>query len=903
MTDSDPITRLNKALKDRYEIERELGEGGMATVYLAKDLKHNRNVALKVLKPELAAVVGAERFLTEIETTANLQHPHILPLFDSGEADTFLFYVMPYVEGETLRERIERDKQLPVDEALGIATAVAGALQAAHEQGVIHRDIKPGNILMSRGQPLVADFGIALAVSAGGGGRLTETGLSLGTPFYMSPEQATGDQAIGPASDTFALACVLYEMLVGEPPYPGSTAQAVLGKIIQGVPVSATAVRKSIPANVDAAIRKALEKLPADRFTGAHDFAKALADQSFRHGEDEAGSVRVFAGGAWNRLSVTLAAVAALLAGSLGWALLRPVERPVSRYSFELPVTQGDDDFGSNIAISPDGTQIVYVGVGDQGRQLWHRRRDQLRATPVGGTVGAYDPVFSPDGLKVAFETEEAGISVVSLSGEPPLAIAEGRSNWWGLGWGSDGYVYGYSGGGIGRYPEARGEVQPFTTPDTVRSETEHAWPQVLPNGRGVLFTVVHQSPTDISEYDIAVADMESGEHQVLVRGVFARYAASGHLLYVTHEGALLAAPFDQKTFQLGAPVALAEGVAVRAFGSVHLALSEDGTLIYQAGSVRGGGGRSEFVWVTRSGQAEPVQPGYTVALPTNTGWRLSRDESRIVFNSVALDGSDDVRIKHLPDGPEERITFSDNADIRPIWDPDGQSVTYFSGPSFEDMNVWSRRADGTGEAVLLLDAAQPLAQGSWSPDGEWLVFRAGATAAMGLGRRDILAFRPGVDSVAVPLVASSDFAEGAPEVSPNGRWLAYISNEAGRQEVFVRPFPNVDSTRIRVSANGGNGPLWAKNGRELFFVDGERGLVAAEFDPVSGRLLGQETMFTIPAGYLLTDGNNFYDVSSDGERFIMARPYREEGGLEGPTSEVVVVENFFEELKRLVPN
>ena len=211
---SDAVSRLNAALEGRYAIERKLGEGGMATVYLADDIKHNRKVALKVLKPELAAVVGAERFLTEIQVTANLQHPHILPLFDSGEADSFLFYVMPYVEGETLRDRIDREKQLPVDEAVGLASKVAGALQHAHENGVIHRDIKPGDILIQGGEPVVADFGIALAVGAAGGSRLTETGLSVGTPYYMSPEQATGDQALGPASDTYALACVLYEMLV-----------------------------------------------------------------------------------------------------------------------------------------------------------------------------------------------------------------------------------------------------------------------------------------------------------------------------------------------------------------------------------------------------------------------------------------------------------------------------------------------------------------------------------------------------------------------------------------------------------------------------------------------------------------------------------------------------------------
>ncbi len=215
---SDPITRLNAALEGRYAIERELGEGGMATVYLAEDLKHHRNVALKVLKPELAAIVGAERFLAEIETTANLQHPHILPLFDSGEADSYVFYVMPYVEGESLREKLDREHQLSVDEAVRLTTAVAEALQAAHEQGVIHRDIKPANILLSRGSPLVADFGIALAVSAGGGDRLTETGLSIGTPHYMSPEQAAGESHIDARSDIYSLAALLYEMLAGEPP-------------------------------------------------------------------------------------------------------------------------------------------------------------------------------------------------------------------------------------------------------------------------------------------------------------------------------------------------------------------------------------------------------------------------------------------------------------------------------------------------------------------------------------------------------------------------------------------------------------------------------------------------------------------------------------------------------------
>jgi serine/threonine-protein kinase len=301
--------RLKAALADRYELLRELGEGGMATVYLAEDLKHRRKVAVKVLKPELAAVVGGDRFLAEIETTANLQHPNILPLFDSGEADGFLFFVMPFVEGETLRDRLDREKQLPVGDAVRIATDMAEALDYAHRQGVIHRDIKPANVLLQEGRPLIADFGIAIAVGAAGGSRLTETGLSVGTPYYMSPEQATGDQTVGPATDIYALGCVLYETLVGEPPFYGATAQAVLGKIIAGAPVSATTHRTAIPTNVDAAIRCALEKLPADRFPEAQAFGKALNDPSFRHGgPEEVAAAASASGGGWKVAAIALSA-------------------------------------------------------------------------------------------------------------------------------------------------------------------------------------------------------------------------------------------------------------------------------------------------------------------------------------------------------------------------------------------------------------------------------------------------------------------------------------------------------------------------------------------------------------------------------------------------------------------
>ena len=311
MAESDPITRLNEALKGHYHIERELGEGGMATVYLAHDLKHDRQVALKVLKPELASIVGGERFLAEITTTANLQHPHILPLHDSGDADGFLYYVMPYVEGESLRQRLDREHQLPVGEAVRIATSVAEALDYAHRQGVVHRDIKPANILLQDGMPVVSDFGIALAISSGGGHRLTETGLSLGTPHYMSPEQATGDANVRGTTDVYALGCVLYEMLAGEPPYTGSTPQAILGRIIAADAPSIRQERKA-PANVDAAIRKALEKIPADRFESAGEMARALRDPLFRW-RDLPGTIGVGTA-RWRRAAIAAAGAAAVLA-------------------------------------------------------------------------------------------------------------------------------------------------------------------------------------------------------------------------------------------------------------------------------------------------------------------------------------------------------------------------------------------------------------------------------------------------------------------------------------------------------------------------------------------------------------------------------------------------------------
>ena len=542
---SDPVARLNAALEGRYAIERELGEGGMATVYLADDLKHQRKVALKVLKPELAAVVGAERFLAEIKTTANLQHPHILPLFDSGEADSFLFYVMPFVEGETLRDWIDREKQLPVDEAVALASKVAGALQHAHEHGVIHRDIKPGNILLQDGEPVVADFGIALAVGAAGSNRLTETGLSLGTPYYMSPEQATGDQAVGASTDTYALGSVLYEMLVGDPPYPGSTAQAVLGKIIAGKPVSATDERPSIPANVDAAIRRALEKLPADRFTSAQDFVRALGDEHYRYGElAVAGEGAAL--GPWSRLTMAMTTLAAVTTLGFVWSLLGP-EPPALTQSFSLATNEGQVATAS-LSVAPDGSAMVMRYAADtNGPQLWLRRfGGELAWTPVPETQRAFDPVFSPDGEEVAFVVGTQ-LRVSRLGGGLTRTLADSVSCC--LTWGPDNFIY-YQDAtrGISRVPVDDGLSQPVLRREESDGDLSHY--QLLPGGQVAVFTV-WATPSRID-----AIRLETGERKTVVpAGRRAQVTPTGHLVFTTAERQVLAAAFDREAMETVGPI------------------------------------------------------------------------------------------------------------------------------------------------------------------------------------------------------------------------------------------------------------------------------------------------------------------------------------------------------------
>ena len=607
---TDPVSRLNTVLEGRYRVEQEIGAGGMATVYLATDLRHNRKVALKVLKPELAAVVGAERFLTEIETTANLQHPHILPLFDSGEADGFLFYVMPYVDGESLRDRLDRERQLPVDEAVDLVRIVAMALDHAHREGVIHRDIKPANILLRDGQPLIADFGIALALGSAAGARMTETGLSLGTPYYMSPEQAVGEEHIGPGSDVYSTSAVLFELLAGEPPYTGSTAQAVLGKILSSEPVSVSASRRTVPRNVDAAIQKGLERLPADRFGSARALADALADPGFRHGPapHEAAADR---SGRWKLIAGLAATVAVLELVALG-SVLAPGERGAAALATERHriAPFGQSIFravGKFTAIAPDGSSFVYPHSSDGGESwdLWLKPANAIDARPVPNSQMGQNTVYSPDSEWIAF-VSGVELKKLRLSDGFTVTLEDdlGGGNMIAVAWLDDeSLYYELPGNVLARIPsDATGAT------DTVQDYGSMGFTQLtfagpLPGSRGVLVGLCGhrmdgQCPTDmqLGVYD-AVADSTRILIDEAVRGW---YVPEGRLMYVIRDGSVFVAPFDLDSMTLsGAGVPLFTDVVVET-SSPALVVGQDGTVIY----ARAAGGHRRVSNAARLGQS-----------------------------------------------------------------------------------------------------------------------------------------------------------------------------------------------------------------------------------------------------------------------------------------------------------
>jgi tRNA A-37 threonylcarbamoyl transferase component Bud32 len=863
------VARLTAALTGRYAIEREIGQGGMATVYLARDLRHDRKVALKVLRPELAAVIGADRFLQEIRVTAGLQHPHILPLHDSGEIDHFLYYVMPFVEGESLRDRLARERQLSIEDALRIAGEVLAALAYAHGRGVIHRDIKPENILLgASGAAVVADFGIARAVTAAGGGRLTETGLSLGTPQYMSPEQATADRELDGRSDVYALGAVLYEMLTGEPPHTGPTTQSVIAKLLTEEPRPVLAGRPTVPPHVAAAVHKSLARLPADRFRGAADFAEALT---------RPGSVAAIAPArvATPRNARPLLAGAGLLLLAVAlaiWAVLRtPAEAPPApliRSVLKLPADAGIQPLavGIPVAISPDETSVVYVG----RQQLFLRRLDQLDPVPLPNSRGALQPFFSPDGHRIGF-VAEGSLKQVALAGGPAVTLCpvQGVS---GAAWGSRDVIVFSSDGKLFQVPASGGTARPVALIDSAKYGTLR-WPNFLPDGKRVL-----ANSGVAPSYEAVIVELETGRvTPVAGAGLNPRYseAGGGSLVSFAVEGSAMVAPFDWRRGRVSGPaVPVLDGVPIGLQGTARVGISRGGWAVY-APEVST---RRRLVLVNRHGTETMLGTEARSFLDP----RFSPSGRQVAVTSLAPGAglAGDIWILDLAQTTLARLTFEGQQQFAD-WSSDGRRVLFTSRRGGGGIQ-WAPAGGGEMDS-LLADSLQEIYEGVLTRDQRTLVYRVGGIPGdLYFVRRDSLGSPH-------PLVVTR-FDERAPALSPNERWLAYVSNETGRDEVYVRPFPG-GGGRWLVSAAGGTEPRWRRDGRELFYRNADS-MFAVPVLAQPDFAIGPRALLFI-RDYLTNGRHATYDVHPDGNQFIFITGEPEVAG------ELILVQNLVASVAR----
>ncbi len=873
------LARLRSALADTYAVERELGAGGMATVYLAHDLKHDRDVAIKVLHPDLGAALGGDRFLSEIRTTAKLQHPHILPLLDSGDADGLLYYVMPYVTGETLRARLEREQQLPIADATRIAREVADALSAAHELHIIHRDIKPENILLQGGHAVVADFGIALAVQQAGGSRMTQTGLSLGTPQYMSPEQAMGERTIDSRSDIYALGAVTYEMLAGEPPFSGPTVQAIVAKVMSERPTPLSMVRDTVPAHVERAVLTALAKLPADRFSSSAEFASAIADTSPNAADASARPPRPRA-----RHAVTLGLGALTL--TLGVVMIA-LARRAGDDAFPIRIQVAGDalEFGRRGVLSPDGHTLVFVARGQNpagatgtagSGVLLARRLDRLQASPIPGSDNAANPEFSPDGKWIAFIAGRKTVVKIPVEGGTPVPLAQigDASN---LSWSKSGDIITSSGilqGGIGllRVSASGGPMVPLTQVDTAHGELSHLNARVLEDGNTVLFTIWKGTA---EQARIAATHIDDGKVIPLdVVGSKPLGVAEGHLVYVRGDGMIMAVPFDGAKLRTTG-VAMPMGDSARfqgngaGNGEAEATLSNTGALVFSHGELA-----RHLVWVDKKGVSTPAM----------------REQREINFLRIAPNGREaalGITISSKSDawkldfasGTLTPITTTGST-RNPVWSNDGRRILYVSTHGGRAA-LWSQNADGS-------DAPQKLAQpvhNPWNldvaPDGKAVVFN----AIYGNNTFNLETMSLQGDHALHDVAASPVAVEGNGRFSPDGHSIAYASNESGTAEIYVKPFPG-DGGRVQISTGGGVKPRWAPDGKTLYYWQG-RNLVATTLARTPQlRPLSTTTLF---AGNYEQD----FDVSPDGSRFLMI-----ESAATG--LEMIVIPNWRTELRRL---
>ncbi len=865
MPDSGP--GLSKAIADRYRIDREIGRGGMASVYLARDVRHDRDVAVKVLHPDLAAALGADRFLAEIKTTARLQHPHILALLDSGEvrvpfgerneeADafagggSFLYYVMPYVTGETLRARLDREHQLPIDDALRIGREVADALEYAHRLGVIHRDVKPENILLQDGHALVADFGIALAVQQAGGPRMTQTGLSLGTPRYMSPEQAMGERTIDARSDQYSLAAVMYEMLVGDPPFTGSTVQAIVAKVMTERPARIVTQRDRVPAHVEAAVLRALEKLPADRWATVHEFAEALRDSTLA-AVSTASAVQPSSRPAVQRSARAIAVGAGLLIAGAGggWIASRlgpRVQAPQVVVTSILPPVGGNFGEQQSLALSPDGRKLAFVlSTFDGSSALWLRDIDKLDAKPLAGTTGADVPFWSYDGRSLGFFAN-GFLQVYGGAGDVrrlcPVSGANAGS------WSEAGLIVFSDRHGISSVPATGGPCR------TIIARDSGAFLRglLLPDGKRILYSRGRYA-------DLVVADVDGKTLGTLpVQTSIFAVAEPSSLIYPASGDptGIDVQPMDLSGVRMaGPPRRLLNGVRSRA-GIHTFTVSREGSLAYLPG-----GHDLPYLEYDASGLRDTVRISGT--------WTVSARPRRAGPATIAVAGNDaGMWLFEIVSGSSSRIAVQDTS-LRnpktgigatwPTFSPDGSRLAYMlagQGQCGINEHDLARNTDRAVRRTSLRALSGCEVPDDWSPDGASLLVR-NDTALEIMTLNGVVTSRitrPGT-------IWEAHF-------SPDGKRIAYSSDETGRAEVYVQPV--VGGLPTRLSREGGRWPAWMSDGRRVVFMT--PGGKVQEVTVGGPSPTAPRTLFTVQSWRRSTfdDRGVGFAVVGDGERYIV---------------------------------
>jgi len=834
--------RLTAALADRYRIERELGQGGMATVYLAQDVRHDRKVAVKVLHPDLAAALGAERFLAEIKTTANLQHPHILPLHDSGAADGFLFYVMPFVDGETLRDRLTHERQLSLDDTLLVAREVADALGYAHARGVIHRDIKPENILLQGGHALVADFGIALAVQTAGGQRMTQTGLSLGTPQYMSPEQAMGERAIDARTDIYALGVVTYEMLAGDPPFTGSSVQAIVAKVLTERPSPISTVRDTIPAGVEHAVLRALAKLPADRWATAADFATALRSDAPR---ETVGYGTASVRSARPRLTIALAAASVILLGVTAWALTRTPPPRSWMFDAALPDSApmssapdaGSAGYGTavqNLTVAANGEFVIYPVRHGDSTLLWYRSLIDASAHPIGGTAGGTTPRISPDGTQLAFVSANR-VLVVPVSGGEPKRLWQGDAPPVTLEWVSSTRLLtiGFDGVTL-RWLDAEGGAGDQNG-TTITLKTRCYFARWIASQDRLLCTQGEGIFVDIKTgkaQSLRARNPDGSPGSAVVTGQGFRMVDDRYVVYVGVDGDIRAAPYDRKTDMIGRSVSLVSGIKTDAAGAGQMDLTPDGMLAFVAGAP------------TSEVQMVELKPGQQPK-------PLGIERAHFQRFDVTRDGRRMAAVVITPEGHELRI-YDLQSGRRQTW----LKAEYIGGPFWNSRGdrILVRAWNGRRAAILLgspnaeiapdtLFAANALADVPEPTDyhDDASVLARSANASASATRIDLTTHPLRFDSLLPGAVFMA--------ISPDGKRLVWQSQSTGQLNLTAYP----PESRQQLVAAGGVEPLWLSS-TELLYRTGVTWNLA-QVNATTGELVGSQTRWGFDPRFLDTPG------------------------------------------------